>query len=245
MSGSAIVLGAVTLGVIAMVARPICRLAWGVSKLAFVAVLVGAAVAAGKTSHRAGERVVDRQFDKQFAKVAAFGPRSIEVNGHDIEIPRIEIPHIEVPTRELSELKRELQREFALDARSHGHRSVSVEHRFSDTWACIAAGVVALIVGSVLVRRGSGAKTIKLISLLGVGAIIYAVVSFFDNPPRTIASRDRVIKSTDLVHRDETQPVAKQEKPKRTQRAKRPTSRPRRDTQAPSAKVDELPPRSG
>ncbi|HEY2894213.1 MAG TPA: hypothetical protein VGJ16_08375, partial [Pirellulales bacterium] len=172
MSGSAIVLGAVTVGVIAMVARPICRLAWGVSKLAFVAVLVVAAVAGVKASHRAAERVVDRQLDRQFAKAAVFGPRSVEVNGHEIEIPRIE-----VPTPDLSDLKRDLQREFALDARSHGHRTVSVEHRFSDTWACIAAGVVALIIGSVLVRRGRGAKTIKLISLLGVGAIIYAVVS--------------------------------------------------------------------
>ncbi|HTM55835.1 MAG TPA: hypothetical protein VL175_17540 [Pirellulales bacterium] len=254
MSGSAIVLGAVTVGVIAMVARPVCRLAWGVSKLAFVAVLVVATVAAVKSSHRAAERAVDRQYAQVVTR-----PHSIKVNGHEIEIPRVEVQlpdlsHVAQDLRrDLShigqdvrrDVQRELDRELVLDPRVHGHHSVSVEHRFSDTWACIAAGVVALIIGSVLVRRGRGARTIKLISLLGVGAIIYSVVSFFDNPPRTIVSRDRVIKSSDIVNRDESRTVVRPEKPKRTQRAKRPTSRPRQEGEAASAKIDELPPRSG
>lgn len=254
MSGSAIVLGAVTVGVIAMVARPVCRLAWGVSKLAFVAVLVVATVAAVKSSHRAAERVADRQYARVVARSHA-----INVNGHEIEIPRVEVQLPDLShvgqdlRRDLShigqdvrrDVQRGLDRELALDPRVHGHHSVSVEHRFSDTWACIAAGVVALIIGSVLVRRGRGAKAIKLISLLGVGAIIYSVVSFFDNPPRTIVSRDRVIKSSDIVNREESRTVVRPEKPKRTQRAKRPTSRPRQDGEAASAKIDELPPRSG
>jgi hypothetical protein len=229
-------------------------LAWGVSKLAFVAVLVVATVAAVKSSHRAAERAVDRQYAQVVTR-----PHAINVNGHEIEIPRVEVQLPDLShvgqdlRRDLShigqdvrrDVQRGLDRELVLDPRVHGHHSVSVEHRFSDTWACIAAGVVALIIGSVLVRRGRGARTIKLISLLGVGAIIYSVVSFFDNPPRTIASRDRVIKATDLVDRDENQPVAKPEKPKRSHRAKRPASRPRRDTAAASVKADELPPRSG
>jgi len=254
MSGSAIVLGAVTVGVIAMVARPVCRVAWGVSKLAFVAVLVVAAVVGLRSSHPAAERAVDRQYAQVVTR-----PHEINVNGHEIEIPRVEVQlpdlsHVAQDIRrDLShigqdirrDVHRELDRELVLDPRVHGHHSVSVEHRFSDTWACIAAGVVALIIGSVLVRRGRGARTIKLISLLGVGAIIYSVVSFFDNPPRTIASRDRVIKSSDTVNRDESRTVVRPEKPKRTQRAKRPTSRPRQEGEAASAKIDELPPRSG
>ncbi len=72
-------------------------------------------------------------------------------------------------------------------------------------------------------------------TLLGVGAILYSLVTFFSEPPRSISD------DVQVVRLDESHPEARRHSPGR---AKRPTLRPYRPTDH-ELHDDELPPRAG
>lgn len=112
------------------------------------------------------------------------------------------------------------------------------------TWMTISLGAMLLIVGSLLVTRGrTRPLALKALTLLGAGAVVYSLVSFFGSTPRIVVPRDRIVR---VDSRTELAPPVEQkvQKPKRPSRAKRPASRPERPSSAESPS-ETLPPRAG
>jgi hypothetical protein len=219
-------------------------------------VLIGvvAAVVVVATHRTRDTREVNARYLRQIAAAHFIGHDPIdEVEVPEVEVPKIQVPKIRVPKVHVPEIRVpeinvpeiniDFDRGFPFRAGDEP-QVVRVERHFRGTWFFISAGILALIVGSFLVRRHrTQPRTIKAISVLGIGAIIYAVVSFFDDVPRAIESHDRVVKSNaqPRAPRERTQT----EKSKRiVARAKRPSSRPHRGAQEP-AQEEALPPRAG
>lgn len=111
-------------------------------------------------------------------------------------------------------------------------------------WMIISMGTLLVIAGSLLAgRERTRPAAMKAFTLLGVGAIVYSVVSFFGTPPRIGPAHDRVVRVSQVSERDRPAPRT-EHKAKRPSRAKRPTSRPQRpDREQPLAEA--LPPRAG
>jgi hypothetical protein len=113
-------------------------------------------------------------------------------------------------------------------------------------WMIISMGTLLVIAGSLLAgRERTRPAAMKAFTLLGVGAIVYSVVSFFGTPPRIVPGQDRVVRVSQSSARERPVPTI-EHKAKRPSRAKRPASRPQRtdrDHEQPLAET--LPPRAG
>ncbi len=113
-------------------------------------------------------------------------------------------------------------------------------------WMIISMGTLLVIAGSLLAgRERTRPAAMKAFTLLGVGAIVYSVVSFFAAPPRIAPAHDRVVRVSQSSERERPEPAI-EHRAKRPSRAKRPASRPQRpdhDREQPLAEA--LPPRAG
>jgi hypothetical protein len=124
------------------------------------------------------------------------------------------------------------------------------------SWMVISLGSLLLIIGTLLAtRQGTRPMAMKALTLLGAGAVVYSLVSFFSTAPRPIGNHDRVVRldsSNDrpvrsreaLRSHEAERPEASADRASRPSRAKRPSSRPARPHEADAA-VEALPPRAG
>jgi hypothetical protein len=113
-------------------------------------------------------------------------------------------------------------------------------------WMIISMGTLLVIAGSLLAgRERTRPAAMKAFTLLGVGAIVYSVVSFFGSAPRITSARDRVVRVSQVSERNPAPPPIEHQA-KRTSRAKRPASRPERPAREHEEPLAEtLPPRAG
>jgi hypothetical protein len=160
-----------------------------------------------------------------------------------------------------------------LSSAAHGmHKNWRIQRDFKTgrvpKWMLISLGTILIICGAMLAGRGrTGPKAITAATVLGIGAILFSVVSFFSSPtPRASNSavHDRVIKvarseraaasssarapssSARAPSADDDSSVPRHpKKPKRPPRAKRPASRPDRRAESDDDLLAELPKRAG
>jgi hypothetical protein len=111
-----------------------------------------------------------------------------------------------------------------------------------DRWVFITLGAGLVILGALLFGRGGTRPVaVKAVTLLGVGAILFAVVTFFREPPR----RAQGVAPMVVVERPRVprQIATRESHAKRPSHARRPTLRPERPR--PGDRDDALPPRAG
>jgi hypothetical protein len=111
----------------------------------------------------------------------------------------------------------------------------------------IVLGSGLIILGAMLFgRERTRPFALKAITFLGVGAIIFSVVSFFGEPPRAEPTSSRRLVHLERNHdrvEHEEQRIAR--RPTRSTRAKRPSLRPDRPTSDVETTEDLLPTRAG
>ena len=116
-----------------------------------------------------------------------------------------------------------------------------------DRWVFITLGSALVILGALMFGRGGTRPVaLKAVTCLGIGAILYAVVTFLGQAPRPSRhsrhdTRVVRVETRDIpritVHEDRAQ--------RRRSRAKRPSLRPLRPTGDDERTIEELPPRAG
>jgi hypothetical protein len=113
----------------------------------------------------------------------------------------------------------------------------------NDRWIFIVLGSGLVILG-VLLFGGGGTRPValKAVTVLGVGAILYAVVTFFGHPPKSSHIEHRMVSLE--RHRHARPSETRLADPGRPSRAKRPTLRPARPADG-ERSIDGLPPRAG
>lgn len=140
---------------------------------------------------------------------------------------------------------------FASDdhvAESHLHRSVVAERVevTPDRWVFVMLGSALVILGALLFGRSSTRPgAVKAVTFLGIGAIIYAVVTYVGHPPSRGPPAARSV--VHVPARPEPGELGGEYAPtsRRTSRAKRPSVRPVRPTIDEADQGDTLPPRAG
>lgn len=117
------------------------------------------------------------------------------------------------------------------------------QHVDVDRWVFITLGSGLVILGALFFGRGGTRPVaLKAVTLLGIGAIVYAVVTFLGQPPRQSRDHARMVR---LVTRDIPRLTRHEDRtPERHSRAKRPSLRPMRPT-GDEDQTLELPPRAG
>jgi hypothetical protein len=113
-------------------------------------------------------------------------------------------------------------------------------------WMIISMGTLLVIAGSLLAgRERTRPIAMKAFTVLGVGAIVYSVVTFFGEPPRIAPAKSRIAHVSRSTRGKSPEPTI-EHKAKRPSRAKRPASRPQRpDPDSEQASIETLPPRAG
>ena len=113
----------------------------------------------------------------------------------------------------------------------------------NDRWVFIVLGSGLVILGVLMFGRGGTRPVaLKAVTVLGVGAILFAVVTFFGQPPKSTRVEHRMVNLE--RHRNAHRAEPRLADPGRPSRAKRPTLRPARPADGEKS-IDVLPPRAG
>lgn len=116
--------------------------------------------------------------------------------------------------------------------------------RHVDRWVLITLGSALVILGALMFGRGGTRPVaLKAVTCLGIGAILYAVVTFLGQAPRRSVTSPAAVNWVRVEKRDMPRITEREDRAQRRHsHAKRPTLRPTGNEVRP---IDELPPRAG
>ena len=159
------------------------------------------------------------------AGLAVFGMRSSREVSHVVVVP----PRIHLASFEDGDLVKvesprpEVQFHRGFPFGSDGDFDVDFDG--PPKWMIISMGTLLVIAGSLLAgRERTRPAAMKAFTLLGVGAIVYSVVSFFGSPPRIVPGEERVVRVSQSSVRERPEPAIEEHRAKRPSRAKRPAT---------------------
>ncbi|REK09882.1 MAG: hypothetical protein DWQ37_17390 [Planctomycetota bacterium] len=145
----------------------------------------------------------------------------------------------------------DLAKEFHVEHHGPWRTSPTVTVETTPSWAIICLGSVLVILGVLIFTRGrlKPAAT-SIMTLLGVGAIVFAVASYVGDPPRSSSpavERQVAVRGMEEHHIERHVTRGRHDDASRSYfgRAKRPALRPVRPTGEEQLSGDELPPRAG